>query len=152
MTVGELIAALSHHDANKNTVVHVVEELFLTRGEWAAGLAAKLETRNPGPVESKRNQIVQGPSQPLRPMTEDDDKPAPLTTIEVHRVIAGVGADREPLREGALVCAKTGGPLMTVEDIRDQDNGIMSVVWFVDGKCYRDAFHRNSLNVFVQVP
>lgn len=57
---------------------------------------------------------------------------------------------RGPLPEGTLVCLKTGGPLMTVEDIRG--DGVVATVWFMDGKCHRDGFHPEHLNAFILKP
>lgn len=55
-----------------------------------------------------------------------------------------------PFPEGTLVCLKTGGPLMTVEDTRTDGN--VATVWFTDGICHRDAFHPLHLNAFVPKP
>lgn len=41
-------------------------------------------------------------------------------------------------KEGDVVSLQTGGPLMTVEDIR-QDN-IVATVWFDRGRVRRDCF------------
>lgn len=86
---------------------------------------AKLGVENPGPVLSNRDQILREKAELM-------------------------GVDTPSLKEGLLVCLKTGGPLMMVEDTRSEVD-VLSTVWFVDGKCYRDAFHRDSLNIFVQV-
>ena len=55
--------------------------------------------------------------------------------------------DSTTFPEGMLVCLKTGGPLMTVENIRD--DGIVATVWFLNGVVCRDAFHPQHLNAFV---
>ena len=52
---------------------------------------------------------------------------------------------RPPLPEGTLVCLKTGGPLMTVEQVRH--DRIVATVWMVDGVVHRDGFAREHLNV-----
>jgi uncharacterized protein YodC (DUF2158 family) len=57
---------------------------------------------------------------------------------------------RGPFAEGTLVCLKTGGPLMTVEDIRF--DGFVGTVWFQDGICHRDSFHPVHLNAFEPLP
>ena len=106
MTVGELIAALSHRDPSQALAISSMEELFIVPSKEAKLGVMKLEA---------------------------DDKLSPPLR----------------LKGGSLVCAKTGGPLMTIEDIRS--DGIAAVVWFNDGKCYRDAIHPDSLNFFIQV-
>jgi len=46
--------------------------------------------------------------------------------------------------EGDTVTRKTGGPMMTVEDIRGDD--IVSTVWFdADNHVHRDCFAANTL-------
>ena len=52
-----------------------------------------------------------------------------------------------PLEEGTLVCLKTGGPLMTVEDILS--GGLVATVWFSNGEIHRDTFDRAHLNVLI---
>lgn len=55
-----------------------------------------------------------------------------------------------PYLEGTFVCLKTGGPLMTVEETRN--DGIVATVWFVGCVCYRDAFHPAHLTALVPEP
>lgn len=54
---------------------------------------------------------------------------------------------RGPLAEGTLVQLKTGGPVMTVEDIRR--DGIVATVWFDGATLRRDGFHLVQLRVLV---
>ena len=44
----------------------------------------------------------------------------------------------EGFREGMLVALRSGGPLMTVQNVRLDRN--ISTVWFDSGALYRDTF------------
>jgi uncharacterized protein YodC (DUF2158 family) len=47
--------------------------------------------------------------------------------------------------EGDFVSRKIGGPLMTVEDSRD--DGLVAVVWLdLENRVHRDCFSPNTLN------
>lgn len=52
--------------------------------------------------------------------------------------------------EGDVVSRKTGGPLMTVEDLRSDE--LVAVVWFdAHGHVHRDCFAANTLLKWKQV-
>lgn len=42
------------------------------------------------------------------------------------------------MKIGDVVVLKTGGPTMTVDEVRQ--DGVMDVVWFSDREVHRDAF------------
>ena len=46
---------------------------------------------------------------------------------------------------GTIVFLKSGGPPMTVDDVRDHTDGIIAVQWFAGDILRRDAFHKDSL-------
>lgn len=121
MTVGELIAGLSHREPSQVTTVTNIEDLFAIKPE------TKLEGSKPGLVPDKRHEILSS-----------------STNFQVREY-----EGKNTLMDGAFVCAKSGGPLMTVEDLRS--DGIVAVVWFVDGQCHRDVLHRDNLNIFVRI-
>ena len=77
MTVGELIAALSHRDPSQALAIASVEELFIVPSK-----ETKLEgPKNPGPVPSKRQEILRGPEPigvPIGVMTGTDEPLSPL--------------------------------------------------------------------------
>lgn len=49
------------------------------------------------------------------------------------------------LEKGTLVMLKSGGPIMSVSDMRDQSDSIISCEWFRDGELKRDAFNLENL-------
>lgn len=54
---------------------------------------------------------------------------------------------RGPFPVGTCVAINVGGPLMTVEDVRN--DGLVATVWFADGVLHRDVFDVESLNAWV---
>ena|ERR1700740_1688890 len=170
MTVGELIAALSHYDPSLRVVNakwesyqledlarvgnalmfdHSKEPKLMSRDMSEPVLERNLpgeDTKsNPGPVPSKRHELLQGP-EPVGVMTEAGEQPPPpLKLKEVGTPLErkDPSAD-QPFPNGVLVCLKSGGPIMTVEGVGP--DGMVAAVWFVDGQCHRDAFYPGAIS------
>lgn len=134
MKVSDLIAALSHYDSNLY-VVNKDWEPYETNNLSHVGNCVVLDHRERGYVAGSAS---------LGVMTEDGDKPSPPLKLGMTNLIP---QQRGPFDEGTLVCLKTGGPLMTVEDVRS--DGCVGTVWFSDGEVHRDGFHPSHLNVLM---
>ena len=103
-------------------------------------------------LQTARERIFLGRIYALGGLTSDEIEV--LRYNESPEVFARLTREREAVvqprfKDGDAVTHITGGPLMTVEDIRTDD--LVSVVWFTAGELHRDAFKADRLQKWVRV-